>query len=208
MALAVALSGGPLVPTTAWLAIPVLTLGARFSDRGIALGVGVALVLLVAVEFGVDAGAVVDNPPLLLAPAALIACVAMFQTVLMPSEIRLRSEIVIDSLTGMFNRKALVHRVDELAQQSQITWQPIGLVLGDIDRFKSINDSYGHATGDAVLTDVAYRMRKTLRAFDLCYRTGGEESSCCFRVRPSTRAPTSPSSSGRRSPLSRVQVTT
>jgi diguanylate cyclase (GGDEF)-like protein len=175
MALAVALSGGPLVPTTAWLAIPVLTLGARFSDRGIALGVGVALALLVAVEFGVNAQAVIDNPPLLLAPAALIACVAMFQTVLMRSEIRLRSEIVIDSLTGMFNRKALVHRVDELTQQSQITRQPIGLVVGDIDHFKSINDSFGHATGDTVLTDVAYRMRKTLRAFDLCYRTGGEE---------------------------------
>jgi diguanylate cyclase (GGDEF)-like protein len=175
MALAVALSGGPRVPTTAWLAIPVLTLGARFSHRGIALGVGVALVLLLAVEFGVDAQAVVDNPPLLLAPASLIVCVAMFQVVLMRSELRLRSEIVIDGLTGTFNRKALVHRVDELTQQSQITRQPIGLILGDIDHFKSINDSYGHATGDAVLTDVAYRMRKTLRAFDLCYRTGGEE---------------------------------
>ena len=175
MALSVAVSGGPLVPTTAWLAIPVLTLGARFSDRGIALGVAFALVLLFAVEFGVDAQAVLDNPPLLIAPLALIVCVAMFQTVLSRSEIRLRSEVVIDSLTGMFNRKALIRRAEELAQQSEITRQPVGLIVGDIDHFKRINDSFGHAAGDAVLTDCAYQLRKTLRAFDLCYRTGGEE---------------------------------
>jgi diguanylate cyclase (GGDEF)-like protein len=175
MALSVALSGGPLVPTTAWLAIPVLTLGARFSDRGIALGVAVAIALLFAVEFGVDAGAVIDNPPLLLAPLALIVSVAMFQRVLMRSEMRLRNEVVIDSLTGMLNRKALVNRVEELTQQSQIARQPIGVVVGDIDHFKRVNDSFGHAAGDAVLTDVGYRLRKTLRAFDMCYRTGGEE---------------------------------
>jgi diguanylate cyclase (GGDEF)-like protein len=175
VALSVALSGGPLVPTTAWLAIPVLTLGARFSGRGIALGVAVAIALLVTVELAVDAQAVLDNPPLLLAPLALIVAVAMFQVVLMRSEMRLRSEIVIDALTGMLNRKALINRVDELAQQSRITREPIGVVVGDIDHFKRINDSFGHSAGDAVLTDVGYRLRKALRAFDMCYRTGGEE---------------------------------
>ena len=175
MAASVAVSGGPLVPTTAWLAIPVLTLGARFSNRGIALGVGVAVALLLAVEFGVNAQAVISDPPLVLAPLALIVCVAMFQTVLMRSEIRLRGEIVVDSLTGMFNRKALVSRVDELEQQSALTRQPISVIVGDIDRFKQFNDSFGHAAGDALLTNLSYRLRKTLRAFDLCYRTGGEE---------------------------------
>ncbi len=175
MALSVALSGGPRVPTAAWLAIPVLTLGARFSSRGIALGVGIALALLLGVELGMDAGAVAANPPLLIAPAALIVCVALFQTVLMRSEIRLRGEIVIDSLTGLLNRKALARRVEELEQQSQVTRQPVGLVVADIDHFKQINDSHGHAAGDALLVDVGYRLRKTLRAFDHCYRTGGEE---------------------------------
>ncbi len=175
MASSVALSGGPLVPTAAWLAIPVLTLGARFSNRGIAAGVAFAIILLIGVEFGDNAHAVVKNPPLLIAPAALIVCVAMFQTVLMRSEIRLRSEVVIDQLTGLFNRKALVRRVDELEQQSQITRQPVGVIAADIDHFKQFNDSYGHAAGDVLLADVSYQLRKTLRAFDLCYRTGGEE---------------------------------
>jgi diguanylate cyclase (GGDEF)-like protein len=63
----------------------------------------------------------------------------------------------------MLNRKTLVQRVEELAQQSQITTQPIGLIVGDIDHFKQVNDSHGHAAGDAVLKDVACELRKTLR---------------------------------------------
>jgi diguanylate cyclase (GGDEF)-like protein len=47
--------------------------------------------------------------------------------------------------------------------------------LGDLDEFKQVNDLHGHAAGDGVLQDVAYCMRKQLRAFDLAYRLGGEE---------------------------------
>ena len=91
------------------------------------------------------------------------------------SEIKHRTEAVIDPLTGMLNRKALGQRVLELAQQSLITAQPIGLIVADIDHFKRVNDTHGHAAGDAVLRHVAHELRKTLRAFDLLYRTGGEE---------------------------------
>jgi diguanylate cyclase (GGDEF)-like protein len=175
MASSVALSGGPHVPTMAWFAIPLMTLGARFSERGIAVGVGLSIVLLLAVGFGVDAQAVIHNPTLVVAPIALMIAVAMFQTVLMRSDVKHRAEAVIDPLTGMLNRSALTRRVEELAQQSQVTRQPIGLIAGDIDHFKQINDAHGHAAGDAVLKDVAYELRKTLRAFDLFYRTGGEE---------------------------------
>ena len=175
LAASVAVAGGPLVPMTSWLAIPVLTLGARFSHRGMWLGVGLALALLFAVELGVDAGAVAHDPPLLIAPVALILCVAIFQTVLMHSDRRLRGEIVIDSLTGMLNRKALERRIEELEQQSRVTRQPVAVIVGDIDHFKQVNDVHGHAAGDGVLVDVSYSLRKSLRAFDLCYRTGGEE---------------------------------
>ena len=75
----------------------------------------------------------------------------------------------------MLNRNALARRAFELEQQSAVTGEPVGIVVGDLDNFKRINDSLGHAVGDAVLTQVAYTMRKQLRAFDLAYRLGGEE---------------------------------
>ncbi len=172
---AVALTGDVESPTLAWLAIPVVTLSARFSARGVALGVSVAVVLMFAVAFGVDSQAIVDNPVLLAAPLTLVVCTAILSTALMRSDVHHRSETVIDPLTGMLNRKALSTRVAELEQQSIVSGEPIGLVVGDLDRFKEVNDSCGHATGDAVLKEVAYEMRKELRAFDLAYRLGGEE---------------------------------
>ena len=49
------------------------------------------------------------------------------------------------------------------------------MIVGDVDHFKAINDEHGHSTGDAVLRDVAYALRQQLRAFDLVYRSAGEE---------------------------------
>jgi diguanylate cyclase (GGDEF)-like protein len=172
---AVALTGSIETPTLSWLAIPVVTLSARFSARGVALGVSVALILMFAVAFGTDADAIVANPVLLVAPMTLVICTAILSTALMRSDVYHRGETVIDPLTGMLNRKALASRVAELEQQSLVSGEPVGIVVGDLDRFKEVNDSCGHATGDAVLKEVAYAMRKELRAFDLAYRLGGEE---------------------------------
>jgi diguanylate cyclase (GGDEF)-like protein len=175
IAVSVALTGGPTVSTMAWFAIPIVTLSARFSMRGIAAGVALTVALMLIVAFGVDAAAVIDFPPLLIGPLALVIAVAMLSTALMQSDVQHRSETVIDQLTGLLNRKALTARASELAQQSEITGEPVGLFLADLDHFKRVNDSCGHAKGDAVLTDVAYLLRKELRAFDLVYRIGGEE---------------------------------
>jgi diguanylate cyclase (GGDEF)-like protein len=171
----VSLNGGPRVPTLSWLAIPVITLSSRFSLRGVAVGVAFSLALVLAVAWGVDASAVKANPTLVIAPFALVFCVALLTIPLMHSDIQHRSDAVIDQLTGLLNRKALASRVPELAQQSQVTGEPIGLIIGDLDHFKDVNDTHGHAVGDAVLKDVAYVLRKQLRAFDLAYRLGGEE---------------------------------
>jgi diguanylate cyclase (GGDEF)-like protein len=172
---AVALSGGPDQPTLAWLAIPVITLSSRFPMRGVVAGVIVNCVILLAVAFGVDAHRVIDDPVYVIAPLALLLCVAVLSTPLMRSDIQHRSDAVIDQLTGMLNRKALSTRVVELAQQSEVTGETIGIVIGDLDHFKAINDTRGHSVGDVVLKEVAYQLRKQLRAFDLAYRLGGEE---------------------------------
>ncbi|MDA0167265.1 GGDEF domain-containing protein [Solirubrobacter ginsenosidimutans] len=171
----VVLTGGAQAPMLPWLAIPLMTLGARFSERGIAAGLGLSLLLLVGVALVTDSRAVFDNPPLLFGPLALMTCIAIFQTVLMRSDVKHRAAAVIDPLTGMLNRQALTQRAAELEQQSQLTAQAVGLIVGDIDHFKQINDAHGHAVGDAVLKDVAFELRKHLHAYDLCYRIGGEE---------------------------------
>jgi diguanylate cyclase (GGDEF)-like protein len=175
IAIAVALTGGPTMPTMCFFAIPVVTLSARFSTRGLAVGVGITMLLILAVAFGSDAPAVLEDPPLVVVPIALVIAVGMLSTALMRSDMEHRTEAVVDPLTGMLNRKALASRVQELTEQSRVSGEPVGVIVGDLDRFKRINDSHGHATGDAVLRDVAYVLRKQLRAFDLVYRLGGEE---------------------------------
>lgn len=175
ISVSVVITGGPKVPELSWLAIPIVTLSARFSQRGIILGVVFTLVLLCIVGFVFDPSAVIDDPPILIAPAALIVAVAILSTALMRSDLQHRTEAVIDQLTGMLNRNALSARVNELTQQAVISGQPIGMIVGDLDEFKEVNDSAGHVAGDAVLRDVAKILRNELRAFDLAYRIGGEE---------------------------------
>jgi diguanylate cyclase (GGDEF)-like protein len=172
---AVSLEGRAGIAGLSWLAIPVITLSSRFPMRGVITGLAIASVCTLAVAFGVDGHAILSSPQLVIAPVALIVSVAVLSTALMQSDIQHRNDAVIDQLTGMLNRKALAVRVQELAQQSVVTGEPVGLIVIDLDRFKQINDTHGHATGDVVLKEVAYLLRKQLRAFDLAYRLGGEE---------------------------------
>jgi len=175
IAASVFLTGGPDSPAVAWLAIPVVTLSARFTTRGVGVGVALTALLMVGVTLGADPAQVLDEPPTLLFPLALLAGVALLSTALMRSDLEHRTESVLDGLTGMLNRRALAARIAELDEQARLTREPVGVVVGDIDHFKRINDEHGHARGDAVLVDVAYALRKQLRAFDLAYRVGGEE---------------------------------
>jgi diguanylate cyclase (GGDEF)-like protein len=175
IALAVALSGEAGVAALSWLAIPVMTLSTRFSLRGIVVGVVITVVLALTVAYAIDAHAVVHNPVLVIVPVTLVICLAALSTPLMQSDIQHRNDAVIDQLTGMLNRNALRSRLNELTQQARLTGEPVGVIIGDLDHFKSINDTMGHAVGDVVLREVAYLLRKQLRAFDLAYRLGGEE---------------------------------
>jgi diguanylate cyclase (GGDEF)-like protein len=175
IAASVAVTGGSGVAMLSWLAIPMVTLVARFSDRAIAIGISLVIALLLAVSFGVDGAAVEANPTLLIGPLALLISVTIFAVALMRSDTEHRSRAVLDPLTAMLNRTALEGRVRELSEQSVIAGDVVGMIVADVDHFKKVNDRHGHAIGDAVLRHVAYVIRKQLRAFDLAYRIGGEE---------------------------------
>jgi len=170
-----AITGGPTAPCTIWYALAVSSLPGRFTTRGIVAGVAAALAFLLAVSLIGHAGAVAARPSLVLFPAMLVVGVALFGWAHMHSEVAQRAEAVLDPLTQMLNRKALVARAAELAQQAQLTGRPVGVVLGDLDHFKAVNDRAGHQVGDAVLRDVAFRWRLSLRAYEMAYRLGGEE---------------------------------
>lgn len=82
---------------------------------------------------------------------------------------------VTDPLTGLYNRRYLASRLDQAVDTFQRSGERVALVLFDIDRFKSINDTHGHAAGDFVLKAFARTMKAELRALDIAGRYGGEE---------------------------------
>ena len=175
IAASVALTGGPRSPAVSWLVLPVVTLAARFNVRGVLAGSAVAGALILASSLVVDPTEVVHHPQQVVFRLALLGAVALLSMALMRSDLAHRSASIIDPLTSMLNRNALGARVEELRVQAQVVNQPIGLIVCDLDHFKRVNDEHGHTAGDAVLRDVAYSLRKRLRAFDLAYRLGGEE---------------------------------
>lgn len=175
IAVSVVLAGDIGFPSLAWFAIPIVTLSARFSTRGVIIGVAITLGLLLAVAFTTQAAAIVESPPILAMPVGLVLAVAILSTALMRSDVEHRGKSVVDPLTGMLNRAALETRAEELRQQSEVVPGSVSLIMIDVDCFKLVNDTVGHACGDRVLQDIAYEIRKTLRAYDLAYRLGGEE---------------------------------
>jgi diguanylate cyclase len=84
-------------------------------------------------------------------------------------------ESVTDGLTGVFNRKALDDHIGALVEQNKFTHTPFAILMVDIDDFKTINDSYGHPTGDRVLLALAQKCRGLIRDEDFIARFGGEE---------------------------------
>ncbi len=80
-----------------------------------------------------------------------------------------------DSLTGLANRRLLVERLDQALLRSARTRKTHALIFVDVDRFKSINDSLGHVTGDEFLVAIAARMKAVVRGHDLLARFGGDE---------------------------------
>ncbi|PTV96662.1 response regulator receiver modulated diguanylate cyclase [Rhodobacter aestuarii] len=82
---------------------------------------------------------------------------------------------LVDPLTGLYNRRYAMPHVTRLAERSRLSGRNFAVMVLDLDRFKSVNDTYGHAAGDAVLIEVARRLSANLRQVDLVARVGGEE---------------------------------
>lgn len=80
-----------------------------------------------------------------------------------------------DALTGIGNRRATEAALEEATQESALTNLPMSVILLDLDRFKMINDEYGHSTGDSVLSEVADVIFRNSRGSDAVGRWGGEE---------------------------------
>lgn len=80
-----------------------------------------------------------------------------------------------DDLTGLLNKKSFLERLSEQMAVCRRNGQPCCLAMVDGDRFKSVNDTYGHLAGDAVLMELARRMEREVRQADLIGRYGGEE---------------------------------
>jgi len=87
----------------------------------------------------------------------------------------LRMAATYDSVTRLLNRGEIVALLDRELARGRREGRSVGIILADIDHFKSVNDSLGHLAGDAVLQEVAKRLKSDLRIYDGAGRYGGEE---------------------------------
>jgi diguanylate cyclase (GGDEF)-like protein len=119
------------------------------------------------------------------APQSILILVLMFLSMawnfgfLLMAIDRLRNEVadlaLLDDLTGVGNRRHLLQRLTEECARSERSGEPFALLVIDLDGFKTINDTYGHAAGDACLQHFTLMAQTRLRPGDLLARTGGDE---------------------------------
>lgn len=86
-----------------------------------------------------------------------------------------KEEAETDPLTGLFNRKSMVVKLDEAMADARRMGEPLSLLMADLDHFKRVNDTYGHQVGDEVLKAFAKFLKNAIRGDDLAVRYGGEE---------------------------------
>jgi diguanylate cyclase (GGDEF)-like protein len=176
IAIAVALTGGAKSPILLVFLVGVVGLPARFGTmRPVAAGLLLTEILIFASTAGVDPSGFAADPSLAILTATTSFGLVAFANALMQAESQKRSESVVDSLTGLENRRGMEARFDELRDVAVADDAPLALLICDLDLFKRINDEHGHQRGDAVLTEAAAAIRACLRATESVYRVGGEE---------------------------------
>jgi diguanylate cyclase (GGDEF)-like protein len=177
-----------LVPTAAAVAIllvlqpgygvlwtyPVLLFCYFVLTRGIALLVSLALlvgtVLLLALQ--------VDTATAVRVFASLLLTIVIVNIILgVINDLhdRLVAQTITDPLTGAYNRRHMEACLDEAVERQRRSHAPAALLLIDIDRFKEINDRFGHVAGDSVLRTVVALIADRVRRLDRLFRIGGDE---------------------------------
>jgi diguanylate cyclase (GGDEF)-like protein len=175
LAVSLAIAHGPRIYLLPLMIMPVLLVSAMFPARAAAAFVALSALLMLVVALGFDLAAVRELPFALVYPLAIMICGAGIEMVVAALDTTTRSTVTLDPLTGLPNRAALRARVAELEHQASANGHPVALIVGDPDRFKSINDRKGHKVGDAVLREIGARIRAALGAGSTGYRLGGEE---------------------------------
>ncbi|MGA2058469.1 MAG: GGDEF domain-containing protein [Bradyrhizobium sp.] len=159
------------------------------ANAGARLAGGVTIVLIGSCAFralgklfqiGADFSFVHFNTPqsIMILVQLFLSMVCNFGFLLMAMD-RLRNEVadlaLMDDLTGVGNRRQLLQRLTEECARSDRSGQPFALLVVDLDNFKMINDTHGHASGDACLQHFTLMAQTRLRPGDLLARTGGDE---------------------------------
>ena len=159
------------------------------ANAGARLAGGVAIVMVAICVFralsklfqiGTDFSFVHFNAPqsIMILGLLFLSMVCNFGFLLMAMD-RLRNEVadlaLMDDLTGVGNRRQLLQRLTDECARSDRNGQPFALLVVDLDNFKTINDTHGHAAGDACLQHFTLMAQTRLRPGDLLARTGGDE---------------------------------
>ena len=120
---------------------------------------------------------------LLLAGGLVLLYATLFRIVAVASR-RLRHQALHDDLTDLPNRALLYERVEDALAAAERSGEPAALLLVDLDRFKEVNDTLGHDTGDRLLEEVAARLQGVVRRGDTLARLGGDEFAVLLRGLP------------------------
>ncbi|UWU81252.1 GGDEF domain-containing protein [Bradyrhizobium huanghuaihaiense] len=175
--------GLPLVLALHLLLLPPegrVSPGARLSGIVILSIIGLLLVRTVGNLLGYDFSAVAagQNHAVMVLGLLFLSMTLNFGFLLMAMD-RLRGEVadlaLLDDLTGVANRRHLLQRLSEECARSERSGEPFSLLVIDLDGFKTINDTHGHAAGDECLRHFTLMAQTRLRPGDMLARTGGDE---------------------------------
>jgi diguanylate cyclase (GGDEF)-like protein len=133
--------------------------------------------LVIRTAMGVSPVGVLERNPGLFAYMLLgtMTVFGLFGWLLGREEERLSKLAMLDELTGLANSRNFGQRLDECIALSRRDGKPLSLLLVDLDRFKSVNDTHGHQAGDMALKGAASVLKTSIRVSDVAARVGGEE---------------------------------